>query len=653
MKRSQFKHYDTSSYNLPKLGFKIHISGTIENYRTIYESVIPYLIFRDVAFKYIEAKESIVYNLSEEESSAESGKLITIYPKNNKHCKQLLEELYKLIPSECKGVYILSDRNYRDSNVIFYRFGCIKLIENELVDGLPSLKGTCGEYWQDFQRNYFDLPSWVDDLQEKQEFKPSYLGDTYQVLELLKNGNGGNVYKAKQKDSGKLVVIIECRPHVICTTSTMKNDVRENEWFLSKNIQSFVPQRIEKVSEWINQYYIYEYINGQNLADFCSNGNLFSLSSYSPEKNFSNFANFINCIRELLLTVQELHKLGLVLNDIHPNNFVIDKNLNVHFIDLENSYFQNDKPLTGVYSEISLKQWNHLEGKVADCHKIGNMLLYLIGKLNLKEGDTFVKKTRKLLLQKNIDTNLDILIDYLLTNDADIDVAVHIFDSQIYFKKDITRAFALDFKDIHSETPELDITDFVLSQNQLIKSGQETLKDKHVILDRIKKEKFLGLNGSMGILVYLKSCQYDSGVIESGVQFVLDNLVTIDEKLKGVPISENAASPYLYNGTAGIIQALIYIDSEKYLEDIYQLSETLLIEYAQSARYLDGMLGISQTLLKIFELTKRNKYLRIAKELLIVCGILAEKDQSLQTEYLYILNQFKMRYLGEKNEIIV
>lgn len=647
MRASQFKHYETSWYELPAFGFKIHISGTIENYHSIYELVIPYLIAKNISFKYLKSKENIIYNLSEEETPAESGKLITIYPKNREHCKQLLEELYVLIPPENRGVYILSDRNYRDSNVIFYRYGCIKLVDNELVDGLPTLKGPDGEYWQDFQKTYFDLPSWVDDLQEKQEFKSSYMGDTYQVLELMKQGNGGNVYKARQKDSEKLVVIKECRPDIICTASVTKNDVRENEWLLAKNIQRYVPQRVEKVSEWINQYYIYDYIDGQNLADFCNKGNLFSYSRYYPEDNYLNFKNIFNCIRELLLTVQGLHRLGLVLNDIHPNNFIIDKNSKVYFIDMENSYMQNDKPLTGVYSEISLKQWNHVDGKVADCHKIGNMLLYLIGKLNVKEGDSFVKKTRELLLQKQIDSNLDLLIDYLFTDNADIDEAMQILESQIYFRKNTTKIFAVDFSNIHSEIPELDIINF-LSQEQPIKRGQE-----HLTLDKIKQEKYLGLNGAMGILVYLKYINYDHEVIESGVQFVLDNLVTIDGKLKGVRISDTAVSPYLYNGTAGIIQALLYIDSKKYLEDIYKLSETLIVEYAQSARFLDGMLGISQTLLKIFNLTKRKKYLKAARELLIASGILAEKDQSLQTDYVCILSQYKTIYLGEQNEVIV
>ncbi|BDD39893.1 hypothetical protein GUT184_01570 [Streptococcus ruminantium] len=54
MKSSQFKYHEISWYDLPEFGFKIHISGTIENYTDMYELVIPYLISKNVSFKYLE-----------------------------------------------------------------------------------------------------------------------------------------------------------------------------------------------------------------------------------------------------------------------------------------------------------------------------------------------------------------------------------------------------------------------------------------------------------------------------------------------------------------------------------------------------------------------------------------------------------------------
>lgn len=179
------------------------------------------------------------------------------------------------------------------------------------------------------------------------------------------------------------------------------------------------------------------------------------------------------------------------------------------------------------------------------------------------------------------------------------------------------------------------------------------MNDKQLVLSEIKKETCLGLNGAMGVLVYLKYINYDYEIIQNGVEFVLNNLTTIDGKLKGVKISPNAISPYLYNGTAGIIQALLYIDHEKYLQDIRQLAEILNCEYAQFARLLDGMLGIAQTLLKIFVVTKNDGYFENARELLIASGILAEKDKSLRDDYIYVLSLYQKSYFEVKDEIII
>ncbi|HEL0972454.1 TPA: kinase, partial [Streptococcus equi subsp. equi] len=153
------------------------------------------------------------------------------------------------------------------------------------VNAVPILIGPNGEQWQDFQKCYFDLPHWIEDLQEKQILLSSYLSENYQVESLLKQSNGGNIYKAIHLDTGKNVVIKECRSHIICTASISKKQLRDNEWNLSGLITNNIPKSIEKVHEWINDYYIYEYIDGQDLLDCCNEINLFSYKKRESEKN--------------------------------------------------------------------------------------------------------------------------------------------------------------------------------------------------------------------------------------------------------------------------------------------------------------------------------------------------------------------------------
>lgn len=134
------------------------------------------------------------------------------------------------------------------------------------------------------------------------------------------------------------------------------------------------PRRVEKVREWINNYYIYEYIDGINLSEFCDQHSLFSYRNKTLLENYEKFKKLMKCFGSLLETVAAFHTNDIVMNDIHPDNFIIDDNYKITFIDLENSYVYGDDPLTGIYSVISLKEWNKVDGKKADCHKLGRML---------------------------------------------------------------------------------------------------------------------------------------------------------------------------------------------------------------------------------------------------------------------------------------
>ncbi|WP_446677428.1 class III lanthionine synthetase LanKC N-terminal domain-containing protein, partial [Streptococcus intermedius] len=82
MKKSDFEYFEGDKYDLPCFGFKIHISSTIDNYEYIFSLVKPYLCKYGIIFKYLKSKEIIKQNFSETESPTESGKFITIYPKN-------------------------------------------------------------------------------------------------------------------------------------------------------------------------------------------------------------------------------------------------------------------------------------------------------------------------------------------------------------------------------------------------------------------------------------------------------------------------------------------------------------------------------------------------------------------------------------------
>lgn len=184
------------------------------------------------------------------------------------------------------------------------------------------------------------------------------------------------------------------------------------------------PKTLERVREWINDYYIYEDIRYQNLLDYASPMSLFTYSSDTPSENIDKFQHFLSLTKQLVHFIDYFHKRNIVLNDIHANNFIVSEDNRLHFIDLENSYENENDNLIGIYNEISLKEWNKLNGKLGDCHKFANLLLFLLGRLQIRSGEKYeARLTDDLLSRYGIKTNLSQLISYLLSDEASISVA--------------------------------------------------------------------------------------------------------------------------------------------------------------------------------------------------------------------------------------
>ncbi len=207
------------------------------------------------------------------------------------------------------------------------------------------------------------------------------------------------------------------------------------EWIISSKFIKYSPKPLEKINEWTNGYFIYEFIDGVALKDFVDDYNLYSYSKNDITKNYFKFLTLLKIFEKLIELVGYFHQENIVLNDIHPDNIIITNMLELYFVDLENSYLSNESPLVGIYNDICLEKWNYIEGKKADCYKIANLILFLLGRLQLKgERDSKIDNIKELLLQKGIDTNIDILIKYLFSDEPDIFTSKKIF-SNIYVRK--------------------------------------------------------------------------------------------------------------------------------------------------------------------------------------------------------------------------
>ncbi|KIS21448.1 hypothetical protein AT52_01099 [Streptococcus equi subsp. zooepidemicus Sz35] len=116
------------------------------------------------------------------------------------------------------------------------------------------------------------------------------------------------------------------------------------------------------------------------------------------------------------------------------------------------------------------------------------------------------------------------------------------------------------------------------------------------------------------ILLNDLSCSED--IILYGINKLISNIIDTPNG-KMIKINNSTASPYLSNGSAGAIKALLSIDPQKYQSIIEDLSNGITANFAQRPNYWSGMLGIADTLLDAYAMTHNETYIKCSIHLII------------------------------------
>ncbi|PPE04898.1 hypothetical protein EELLY_v1c05790 [Entomoplasma ellychniae] len=119
------------------MGWKIHISSDILSSNYLCETIIRYCKINSLNFKILKNSEILLNSLSKKSRQEQLGKFITIYFNSKKSFINNIENIYILIDSKkANGPYIYTDKRYKDSKVIYYRFGAIypRILLNEFGD---------------------------------------------------------------------------------------------------------------------------------------------------------------------------------------------------------------------------------------------------------------------------------------------------------------------------------------------------------------------------------------------------------------------------------------------------------------------------------------------------------------------------------------
>ena len=349
-----WQQVQSPSYTERIQGWKIHVSATMSNHKTILETTSSICIELGLSFKFACNTEMFRMINTRIWNREGAGKFITVYPRNDDEFKHILEKLYRALKN-FEGPYILSDKRYKDCKVLYYRYGGIKGMERLNYDGsrMSVIMSPDGNLIEDTRSPYFNPPNWVKDpfpLAGESEVDFTLKGGKYIITRSLSFSNVGGVYVGYEADTGTEVIIKEARPNTDYQPLNLDSfKLREREWFFLNELKhtGLVPEPIDLFEDWEHLFIVQSYLQDWiPLRIYPSTKHvLFKIKHSDFETELEQYFRDVIQIGKLVSEGLEIiHDHEIVIGDFSNNNILIHpETLEIKFIDFEGAYKQGSE----------------------------------------------------------------------------------------------------------------------------------------------------------------------------------------------------------------------------------------------------------------------------------------------------------------------
>ncbi|QHW37696.1 hypothetical protein GZH82_10275 [Staphylococcus ursi] len=371
-------HYlPISSYEVPNYGFKIHVSATLENVVDIAELIFPILINKNVRFKFIKSISHLGFLNMGNYGYSQIGKMCTIYPRDTNDLLYLLDLCYKKT-KKFTSINIPSDFPYMCSNIVYYRYGELKIDkENDDTGFIDLRKKVIPDNVSISILDYY-IPR-LSDISEK-----------YMPLKCLRVRGKSSVYLAI--DSTRKSLCVMKKGNFLGEINLNGEDGLDrvyNEYLVLKELNhlNIFPTIYDVFYIDKSLFIVEEFIEGETLTDIFLNGDL----------QVKGSALLLGILEYLKI----IHLHGYIINDLSPDNIVIDKSGNVRFIDAE--YTVSERKYTEIMNLVGTPGFSKLEYSLKD-KDLYSFICICYFFFNRKHYEDFRNETKENFIEK-IDKN--------------------------------------------------------------------------------------------------------------------------------------------------------------------------------------------------------------------------------------------------------
>ncbi|MGY0466446.1 class III lanthionine synthetase LanKC [Kitasatospora sp. cg17-2] len=351
--RGVWTAWSTPGARRAEQGWKIHVSARPERAQHVLDAVADICFAEEVPFKHLSAHFFFLALHHKHGARSQAGKFCAVYPPDTPVAARLLDRLAEALHGE-EGAYVLSDRRYRDSRTVHYRYGAFGRRSRLLPDGTaqPLLTDGHGHDVPDRRLPYFVLPEGVRDPFVDQEPAP-HLGAIrlrdYEIVQVLQPSNAGGAYRARDTRTGQLVLVKEARPHNGYTWDGVSAQERLRREFdtltaVHAAAEGVCPRPLERFTEWEHDFLVMEYVEGLPLVTWINRSSPVLLAD-RPAADFDRYhAACRRVLGSLDDALERLHALGLRFGDVSPGNVIVTPAGDARLVDFESATALEARP---------------------------------------------------------------------------------------------------------------------------------------------------------------------------------------------------------------------------------------------------------------------------------------------------------------------
>ncbi|MCO5991918.1 class III lanthionine synthetase LanKC [Actinoallomurus rhizosphaericola] len=343
VRRNEWLIYVPPAQDIPQQGWKIHVSACHDNAEGVLTRVRDYCVPRAISFKHLRSSDVLFMRNAKYAPRGGSGKLVTIYPRDEAELERILDDLGEILAGE-PGPYILTDLRIGDGP-LYVRYGGFMERHCKDEDGrlVSAIEDGNGRLVPDRRDPVFRVPDWVtvpDCLRPHLDARAAVTmaGLPYRVTEALHFSNGGGVYAAEDTRTGERVILKEGRPHAGLAAGgadAVTRLRREHEMLERLAGIDGVPAVHDYFTLGDHEFLVQEFVEGRPLNTFFAERHPLLDPEPDPDRIAEYTAWALKIYEGTERVVEAVHARGVVFNDLHMFNIMVRPDDTVALIDFE------------------------------------------------------------------------------------------------------------------------------------------------------------------------------------------------------------------------------------------------------------------------------------------------------------------------------